>query len=325
VLFGKPPKKNDDRTLVEASKEAIHPSDDYYTPLFIQGFTRSSSWMQPLEKLLFHANKTVDTSDANLAIQDHQACKLLHRVYHLQNSDKWSLRQPKRCPEPVRQPGHWDVVVQEIKWMRTDFREERKWRTAIAGKLAQACADWVAATPEERKEMQVAAYIPPKPIHDGAMDGNATEAADESIPELIPGDAASPQASDELVEVFPETVSPSQIFTLTEDDLVFGLRMTPAAFQLLDELPLYGPPLKAPQVDPIAPEIDSDAHWRRPALPLSRYVEGPMKLVTDKVPKAQSGFEYSDEESSESEDDGEAESKAILPPPTDGSRCSGQR
>lgn len=319
VLFGKQPKKADDRSLVEVSKEAIHPSDDYYTPLFIQGFTRSSNWMQPLEKLLFHANKTVDSSDANLAIQDHQACKLLHRVYHLQNSDKWSLRQPKRCPEPTRQTGHWDVVVKEIKWMRTDFREERKWKTAIAGKLAQACADWVAATPEGRKEMQVAAVIPPKPSDDVAMAESTADAVDEPTPELISGDAASPQISDELIEVFPETVSPSQIFTLSEDDVVFGLRKTPAAFQLLDELPMYGPPLKVPRVDSLAPEIDPDAHWRRPALPLSRYVEGPMKLVTDKVPQFKSRFDYSDEESEDEGDSyvSEPVSNAYLPPPTD--------
>lgn len=319
VLFGKQPKKLDDRSMVEASKEAIHPADDYYTPLFIQGFTRSSSWMQPLEKLLYTANKTIDSSDANLAIQDHQACKLLHRVYHLQNSDKWSLRQPKRCPEPTRQPGHWDVVVKEVKWMRTDFREERKWKRAIASKLAQACADWVAAAPEERQEMQVPAIIPPKITADVAMEEATVNDADESTPELIPGDAASPQVADELNEVFPETVSPSQIFTLAEDDVVFGLRKTPAAFQLLDELPMYGPPLKVPKVDPIAPEIDPDAHWRRPALPLSKYVEGPMKLVTDKIPNFKSRYSYSDEESDDEVDGyvGEQVSHAILPPPTD--------
>lgn len=319
VLFGKQPKKTDDRSVVEASKEPVNPSDDYFTPLFIQGFTRSSNWMQPFEKLLYHANKTVNSSDAGLAIQDHQACKLLHRVYHLQNSDKWSLRQPKRCPEPTRQAGHWDVVLKEIKWMRTDFREERKWKTAIASKLAQACADWVAATPEERKDMQVAAVIPPKQTDDVAMEESTADVADEPTPELISGDAASPQVPDELSEVFPETVSPSQIFTLAEDDVVFGLRKTPAAFQILDELPMYGPPLKVPRVDPLAPEFDPDAHWRRPALPLSKYVEGPMKLVTDKVPRSKSRYAYSDEESDD-EGDGfvnEQVSHAVLPPPTD--------
>ena len=306
VLFGKQPKRNENKSLVHAPKEPMIPTDDYFTPLFLQGFAQSSNWMQPIEKILYHANKTIATPDINLAIQDSQACKILRRVYSLQQQDKWSLRQPKRYPEPPRTTSHWDMVLKEAKWMRTDFREERKWKRALAKNLAHACLEWHHASPEERKAMQVPAFIPPPTTakDDTTMSG---EEAGEShpTPDLIPsGDADSIQNYDELTEDFSETVSPSAIFTLQEDDVVFGLRRTAAAESLLDELPLYGAPLELPKSSLPIPDFDPDAHWKRPALPLSKYVEGQMKLDSQGPPRKKSRYSYSAEDSDDENDSG---------------------
>ncbi|KAJ4110444.1 RNA polymerase II transcription elongation factor SpEAF [Fusarium oxysporum] len=278
--------------------------------------------MQPIEKILYTANKTVTTPDANLAIQDHQACKVLRRVYHLQQHDKWSLRQPKRCPEPTRPPSHWDVMLQEMKWMRTDFREERKWKRAVAKNLAYACAEWHESTPEERKLMQVSAVIPPKaqPAPDVSM--GDVEGENQLTPDLISsGDVESIDNLDDLTEDFPETIAPSAIFSLQDDDVIFGLRRTAAADQLLEELPMFGKPLQVPKFDLTGPEWDPDAHWRRPALPLSKYVEGHMKLVSDGPPRKRSRYDYQNEDS---DDEGEAgfvssdpSPSLPLPPATD--------
>lgn len=298
VLFGKQPKQMDENALVTGQKETVQPSDDYYTPLFIQNFTGATNWMQPIEKILFHANKTIATPDAYLAIQDHQACKVLRRVYHLQQHDKWSLRQPKRCPEPTRPPSHLDVLFQEMKWMRTDFREERKWKMAAAKNIAYACAEWVESTPEERKALQIAAFIPPLRTDDVTMgDADADSAENHPTPDLVTEDADSPQILDHLSEDFPETVAPSAIFALQEDDVVFALRRTPVSDKLLEELPLYGAPLKIPRFELTGPEYDPDAQWRRPALPLSKYVEGEMKLLSDGPPRKRSRYSYRDDES----------------------------
>jgi chromatin modification-related protein VID21 len=323
VLFGKQPKKADDKALVSNVREASQPFDDYYTPLFVQGFAGSSSWMQPIEKILFHANKTLATPDANLAILDHQACKVLRRVYHLQHNDKWSLRQLKRAPEPTRPRRHWDVLLDEMKWMRTDFREEKKWKLVVAKNLAYACAEFWEASPDEKKALQVPAYIPPLPVSEEDISmADVTEDRDEHqpTPDLIPGDTESPQVLDELTEVFPETVAPSAIFSLQEDDVVFGLRRTPIADQLLEELPLYGAPLKVPSGDFLSPDGDPDAHWRRPALPLSKYVEGHMKVKSDGPPRKRSRYHYRNEDSDDEDGGfvGEQRSEhAILPPTTD--------
>ncbi|UNI21429.1 RNA polymerase II transcription elongation factor SpEAF [Purpureocillium takamizusanense] len=325
VLFGKQPKRVEDRALVPGHKDSLQASDDYYTPLFVQNFSGSPNWMQPLERILFQANKTISTPDAHLVIQDHQACRVLRRVYHLQQHDKWSLRQPKRCPEPTRPASQQDVLLQEMKWMRTDFREERKWKMAVARNLAHACAEWLEATPEVRKTLQVAAVIPPKTqLADGDVPMVDAEApADsQSTPELVSsGDVDSPQNIDEIVEDLVETVAPSAIFTLQEDDVVFGLRRTPAADKLLEELPMYGPPLQVPKVDIAGPEYDPDAHWKRSALPLSKYVEGEMKLALPGPPRSRGRFAYTDEDSDDADEGGFVADQLVhtfkLPPTTD--------
>lgn len=309
VLFGKQPRRVDEKSVVASPKESLEASDDYYTPLFVQNFTGSSNWMQPIEKILFQANKTIGTPDANLVFQDHQACKVLRRVYHLQQHDKWSLRQPKRCPEPTRPPTQWDVLLKEMKWMRTDFREERKWKMAVARNLAYACAEWHEATLDERREMQVAVVIPPKAkpaAEDVSMtdiEAHAAENENQPTPDLVSsGDADSPQAFDEPTDDFAETAAPSAIFTLQEDDVVFGLRRTTASDALLNELPLYGSPLEVPKTNITNPKYDPDAHWRRSALPLSKYVEGEMKVITQKPPRKRSRFDYENEESDDERD-----------------------
>ena len=270
--------------------------------------------MQPLEKILFHANKTIATPDVNLAIHDAQACKILRRVYSLQQQDKWSLRQPKRCPEPIRPSAHWDLMLKEMKWMRTDFREERKWKRAVAHNLARACAAWLEASPEGREAMQVPATIPPKRAAK-ADTATADMAVDEvveshSTPDLVPsGDVESLQLMDELTDHFDETLSPTAIFTMQEDDVIFGLRRTAAADRLLDELPMFGAPLEVPRSNIVMPEADPDAHWKRPALPLSKYVEGPMKLVSEGPPSKKPRFTFQSEELSDEDQESESATK----------------
>jgi chromatin modification-related protein VID21 len=320
VVFGKPTKKAPDETSL-AKREVEGPSmlDDYFTPLFIEGFARSShSWMRNIEHLLSHAHKTISTDDAYIPLLEHQACRVLRKVYQWQQADKWSLRQPARAPEPTRPASQWDVVLQEMKWMRTDFREERKWKRAVAKNMAYACAEWVASTPEERKELQVNAAIPPlEAARDARVTDEATGPVESPLPELVHSDSPS-NLEDEAIEE-PEvlqTVAPSAIFALPDDEVVFSLRPSLVADQLLEELPLYGAPLKVPRFDIAGPEFDPDAHWKRPAVPLSKYVEGRMVFKPAGPPQKRSRYDYPDEE----DEDGEVvfgqppPSRVALPP-----------
>ncbi|KAI2609148.1 hypothetical protein GGR54DRAFT_385848 [Hypoxylon sp. NC1633] len=311
VIFGRQPKRamDSDKSLVQnRPKTGQMASDDYFTPLFVQAFTSNSKWMRPLDQILHQAHKTLSTTDSYTQILDNQACKVLKRVYHLQHHNKWSLRQPKRCPEPTRQPCHWDVLLKEMKWMRTDFREERKWKTAAARNLAYACAEWVSASPEDRKAMQVNAGIPPAV---SAYAGRASmgEASHPDNPQnhetpdlILSANSDSPlELDDEPHNGIIDSIAPSAIFALESDDVVFSLHQSATADRLLDELPMYGSPLKVPKPDLTAPEYDPDATWRRPALPLSKYVEGRMDLTSTEPPRKRSRYRYAQEDDEDDE------------------------
>ncbi|KAI5860555.1 hypothetical protein GGS23DRAFT_228747 [Durotheca rogersii] len=311
VIFGKQPRRasSSARTLVQnRPKPGQMPSDDYFTPLFVQSFTSTSKWMKPLDQLLHQAHKTLSTPDSYTQILDNQACKVLRRVYQLQHHDKWSLRQPKRCPEPTRQPCHWDVLLKEMKWMRTDFREERKWKMAAARNLAYACAEWVSSSLEDRKALQVNSVIPPLELADineaSVVDAHhAPSAENQPTPDLITStEADSPlEPDDEPHEVAIDTIAPSALFCLENDDVVFALHQSPTTDRLLEELPMYGSPLKVPKSDLTAPEYDPDASWRRPALPLTKFVEGRMELTSTGPPQKRSRYRYSQEDDEDDE------------------------
>lgn len=299
VVFEKPAKKPDE-TIVASQFQGRYriPTDDYFVPLFFDGFTRQSTWMKSPEQLLGNTHKTLSSPDCNIVLQENQACKVLRRIYHLQQNDKWSLRQPKRCPEPTRPPSHWDLLLKEMKWMRTDYREERKWKRAAARNLAEACAEWVAAGTEERKVLQVNAKIPPPvDVTSSSKEMAEADSIPTPMPDLVPSDGAdSPMDIDEEPQDWQPTIAPSALFALHGDEVVFGLQRSAVSDQLLEELPLYGEPLKAPQPDLVVPEYDPDARWRRPALPLSKYVEGEMVLKPPRPRLQQSRFNYAGED-----------------------------
>lgn len=311
VVFEKAPKKADETIVASpnSGRPPRIPTDDYFVPLFLDGFARQSPWMKSPEQLLSNTHKTLSSPDCNIVLQENQACKVLRRIYHLQQNDKWSLRQFKRCPEPTRQPSHWDMMLQEMRWMRTDFREERKWKRTVARAMAEVCALWVTSDDEDRKLLQVNANIPQPPERSSSSDKAAPPSEADSLPtpmpDLVPSDAAdSPMdVDDEPQDWNIGTVAPSAIFALQDDEVVFGLQRSAISEQLLGELPLYNAPLKVSGWEITAPEFDPDASWRRPALPLSKYVEGEMVLRPAGPAMRQSRYKYAIEDE---EDDFEA-------------------
>ncbi|KAI5277440.1 chromatin modification- protein VID21, partial [Ascosphaera acerosa] len=100
------------------------------------------------------------------------ACRTLKRLYQLQSANRWPLRQMRRAAEPKRQPAHWDVLLDHAKWMATDFKEERRWKIAVAKACAEWCRQYAEATPAERAALRVRVKCPargarvtsPKPV-----------------------------------------------------------------------------------------------------------------------------------------------------------------
>ncbi|OBZ75889.1 hypothetical protein A0H81_04110 [Grifola frondosa] len=69
-----------------------------------------------------------------------------------------------------------------MRWMRIDFREERKWKTALAYNLAHAVIDWhEAGTLEERVHRGICVLW--KPLQEAARDGDSNHSHRKSTVE----------------------------------------------------------------------------------------------------------------------------------------------
>ncbi|CAG5090404.1 Oidioi.mRNA.OKI2018_I69.PAR.g12588.t1.cds [Oikopleura dioica] len=50
-------------------------------------------------------------------------------------------RKLPKCLEPKRRKTHWDYLLDEVKWMATDFYQERRWKKEAAKFFAEACCE----------------------------------------------------------------------------------------------------------------------------------------------------------------------------------------
>ncbi|KAL8674703.1 MAG: hypothetical protein Q9168_000935 [Polycauliona sp. 1 TL-2023] len=263
-------------------------NQEYFLPLFsAQSATLPQS--QPLSRLIGSASKTLTTANHYMELHEQQDCRILTKIQHLQASNQWSLRQLERTVEPDRPLVHWDVLLSQMEWLRTDFREERKWKVAAAHSMARYCAQWVAGSKQERAALQVKVRSTP-PVTAAAPDSAPT-------PDLVHSaeDDSSDAADDEVynVEVFPGN-PPSAIFSMTPDMFHFGLEKTPITEKLLQELPLYQPSVDVQQALLHQSQPKADREWKAPLLPVSKFVEGKLASHDRGPPRKKSRYHYAE-------------------------------
>ncbi|KAI0320083.1 hypothetical protein OF83DRAFT_1106517 [Amylostereum chailletii] len=129
---------------------------DDWTPL---GANRWNATLHanPLWMKVSRVTKTMSTRDWGVVFTELRYTRALERIEILKQEGKWSYRQPKK----QRGVGglaktHWDFLLDEMTWMRTDFREERKWKLALAYELSSAVLEWhKAGSRDERKELGI--------------------------------------------------------------------------------------------------------------------------------------------------------------------------
>lgn len=240
----------------------------------------------PLMDLVTSARKTVSTAGVLATIREAHDYKILKRVYQLQNANRWSLRQLKKSAEPERPVTHQDHLLAEMKWMQTDFREERKWKQSLAATFAGWCADYVNSTPEERTSLRIKARIPKPSAADLDMD-------DAPTPDLVHsgGDAESESYVDDDEMLSPlYSNPPASLFSLGFNDVVLKIDRTSASDTLLHELPLYEPIVEgASDVTPLS-FVDP------PLAPVSKFVCGKLVSQVRGPPRKRSRYEYDSED-----------------------------
>ncbi|KAL3472182.1 hypothetical protein BJX99DRAFT_235870 [Aspergillus californicus] len=261
-----------------------------------------------LNALLASAHKTLSTKNYLLDYQEQMDCRILRRIYDLQNANRWPLRQLKRSAEPYRQGTHWDVLLDHMKWMRTDFREERKWKLAAAKGCADWCAEYVHSDLDSRSLLRVQAKIPPRNLHRKLEPQNpmivspSNELGNEAMetshptPDLVPSteeDSLSEGFVDEPRHDLRDSIAPAAIFSLGSDEFTFSLDMTPAAMKLLDELPIYSPLQVAPDDNLPSFKEPLDSSWNTDILPVSKFTHGKITFHEDDPPRKRSRYDYS--------------------------------
>ncbi|KAL8723679.1 MAG: hypothetical protein Q9225_000122 [Loekoesia sp. 1 TL-2023] len=266
--------------------EAKTKNAEYFLPLF-HAQSASPPRAQLLNRLIGSASKTLSTANHYVDYHEQQDCRILSRIEQLQKTNRWSLRQLERSAEPERPTVHWDVVLGQMKWLRTDFREERKWKIAAACSVANWCAEWFDSTKEERLALQVKARSP----------SSVRAAAPESAPtpDLIPSaeDDSSDAAEDEAdnIDVFSGK-EPAAIFSMAPEMFYFGLEKTRSAEKLLQELPLYQPSVIVQQAALGQSSTTSDKEWKTALLPVSRFGEGKLASHDEGPPRKKSRYDY---------------------------------
>ncbi|KAK5943660.1 RNA polymerase II transcription elongation factor SpEAF [Knufia obscura] len=301
VVFAKPQRPNVESDTIEVarvdqpSNELANSEEKDYMYTLFESKAHSQNRQGSLSYLLQHSHKTLSTSDHLVDYQYQAHCRVLKRLYQLQNLDKWSLRQRKRAEEPARPTSHWDFLLDHAKWMRTDFREERRWKLAAARSVAESCAEWVAASPADRKALQV--RVRPPRLADVEMTNDSSDHI-SSPPGLEPhgeDDSVSEDIADPRDVV--SSIAPAAIFSLGASDFTFTTEKTPAFDKLLNELPLYQPVKVEPDQakSNLAEKLDS--RWKTDIVPVSRYATDKLKVKDYKPPLKRSRYDYNVDDS----------------------------
>ncbi|KAH7908579.1 hypothetical protein BJ138DRAFT_1157329 [Hygrophoropsis aurantiaca] len=106
----------------------------------------------PIWKKVSRATKCLSTREWSVAIAELRLTRTLERIESLENVAKWSYRQPKKQTRLGGQTKtHWDYLMDEMKWMRVEFREERRWKYVLAFNLSTAVLEWHAAESHEER------------------------------------------------------------------------------------------------------------------------------------------------------------------------------
>ena len=276
--------RNTDVTQAQGSDNEFSIKDRDYMLTLFNFQVASPPRAHHLNALMKSAHKTLTTADHLTDFSERQACRVLNRIYELQARNCWSLRQIERSVEPARPVTHQDVLLSEMKWMRMDFKEERKWKLAAAKFTADACAVWVASNLEERRSLQIKVRSEP------AKEQSQSDAA--PTPDLVHSmnDDSSEVTEDESIGDLGN--APAAIFSLPPEMFVFGLNKSPIAEKLLLELPLYQPSTEVKNAALLSAKVEPDGAWRKDIVPISKYAQG--KIVS--VPRSASAKGISVEE-----------------------------
>ena len=288
-------KKEGYNTLKGVSVEL---TKDYLEPLYrIQVHEPPNG--RPLHELLQKASKVITTTEQFAGYHERQDQRILRRIYQLQNANRWSLRQMQPCAEPAAPKTHMDHLMAEMKWMRTDFRQERKMKGATAKFFAEQCVEWHRADKETRRSMQIRLKSVEALRQDTAAPHSPAESNFENSDRHSQG-AQSPPGLENDVESSAEdfdTPRTPQYATVVPSSFFPAINMDKDTFHMQDNETLHSALAELPLLTPFD-EDETPAHLtvKRPTPAVSKFCAAKMMIDVSGPPKKRSRYDYSDED-----------------------------
>jgi chromatin modification-related protein VID21 len=288
-------KKEGYNTLKGVSVEL---TKDYLEPLYrIQVHEPPNG--RPLHELLQKASKVITTTEQFAGYHERQDQRILRRIYQLQNANRWSLRQMQPCAEPAAPKTHMDNLMAEMKWMRTDFRQERKMKRATAKFFAEQCAEWYRAGREIRRSMQIRLKSVEASPQDTAAPHSPAESNFESGDRHSQGAQSPPGLDNDVessVEDFDAPRTP-QYATVVPSTFFSAINMDKETFHMQDSETLHNALAELPLLTPFD-EDETPAHLtvKRPTPAVSKFCAAKMMIDVSGPPKKRSRYDYNDDD-----------------------------
>ena len=129
------------------------PSSSSVSPPKEESPTRISRAVEPIVNSSAAAAESIQRQSAEKAKHEHA---VLARVGELRRQGLWSAQRLPKAQEPPRPKCHWDFLLEEARWLYSDYRSERKWKRESARKLAYAAFRFInnKRTQQERLEKE---------------------------------------------------------------------------------------------------------------------------------------------------------------------------
>ena len=258
----------------------------------------------PLLQLLGTSHKVLSTSTHFTGIREEQDARLLRRIHQLQSTNRWSFRQLEKCQEPPQVKSHLDFLLGEMRWLQTDFKQERKWKSAAAHNLALWCAEWVRSSQKKRCSLQIKAKPNPnrRKLHEFDVDTSmpssiATNGLVDRDSDLIQDDEHSiDEDSDEELDLLDSETTPFTAQRIGHDDIYLFIEPSLESNELLDKIPWYDPDkdtsLNSYSASPLSDVAQS-------YLPVSKYINSKLIPLSHAPTRKRSRYEYEEEEEEE--------------------------
>ncbi|KAL7009510.1 RNA polymerase II transcription elongation factor SpEAF [Cystobasidiomycetes sp. EMM_F5] len=156
-------KKKRERTLVQSANPSA-PLPAMNSDLYRLGVSRAQyggvrslvGAAAPMPGRTRGGGKVVMSTDWQVAVSELRTQKAMERIEQLKSDKTWSFRQLRKQRGPGTHKAHWDYLLDEMRWMAVDVRQETRWKIASAYAMSQEIKRWhEAGTPEARSALSI--------------------------------------------------------------------------------------------------------------------------------------------------------------------------